>query len=188
MKTLTHDIEFLHFTQIHPHPENANRGDLQAIKESIQTNGFFGALVVQRSTGRILTGHHRYQAALELGYTELPVLQVDVTDQEARRILVADNRTTRLGHDDPEQLAALLNQILADHPEDALSGTGFSEDDLQDLLSSIHPEPKGLATPPDEHNYKEQYGVIVVCDSEKHQEEVYNTLKGQGLNCKVVVT
>lgn len=188
MKTLTETIEFLHIDQLHPHPENANRGDLTAITESIRVNGFYGALVVQRSTGRILSGHHRYQAAMQLGYTHLPVLQVDVTDQEARKILVADNRTTRLGHDDPEQLAALLNQILADHPEDALSGTGYSDDDLQALLNSITDTPSGLATPPDDHNYKEQYGVIIICDSEKHQEETYNKLREQGFNCKVVVT
>jgi hypothetical protein len=29
----------------------------------IQTNGFFGALVVQRSTNKILAGSHRWKAA-----------------------------------------------------------------------------------------------------------------------------
>lgn len=34
--------------------------------------------------------------------------------------------------------------------------------------------------------YQQQYGVIVVCDGERHQERVYNRLRAQGLKCKVV--
>jgi len=37
-----------------------------------------------------------------------------------------------------------------------------------------------------EINYKEQYGVIVMCVDESHQREVYETLKKKGLKLKVV--
>lgn len=37
-----------------------------------------------------------------------------------------------------------------------------------------------------EINYKEQYGVIVVCEDEKHQRKVYEDLKKEGLKLKVV--
>ena len=39
-----------------------------------------------------------------------------------------------------------------------------------------------------EFNYKEQYGVIVMCADEAEQETVYNTLMDMGYNCKVVAT
>jgi ParB-like chromosome segregation protein Spo0J len=186
MQTLTEQLQTIPIGELHPHPDNANRGDLQAIRESIETNGFYGAIVVQKSTGFILSGNHRYEAAKSLGATHLPVITVEVTDQQARKILLADNRTTRLGDDDPEALTRLLQQILAG--EDGLSGTGFTDEDLQTLLESINASPTDLTPPPEEHNYKEQYGVIVVCDDEKHQEETYNKLREQGFNCKVVVT
>ncbi len=35
-------------------------------------------------------------------------------------------------------------------------------------------------------NYKQQFGVIVVCNSERHQEQVYNQLRARGMKCKVV--
>ncbi len=35
--------------------------------------------------------------------------------------------------------------------------------------------------------YKEQFGVIVVCPSERDQRRVYNKLSRQGMACKVVV-
>lgn len=34
--------------------------------------------------------------------------------------------------------------------------------------------------------YKEQFGVIVVCRDEAHHREVYERLKAEGYNCKVV--
>jgi len=34
--------------------------------------------------------------------------------------------------------------------------------------------------------YTPQYGVIVLCDNESHQEEVYNSLKKENYKCKVV--
>jgi len=37
-----------------------------------------------------------------------------------------------------------------------------------------------------EVTYKEQFGVIVICDSEKHQENVFKDLKKKGLKLKVV--
>ena len=37
-----------------------------------------------------------------------------------------------------------------------------------------------------EINYKEQYGVIVICEDEKHQKLVYETLKKEGLKLKIV--
>ena len=35
---------------------------------------------------------------------------------------------------------------------------------------------------------KEQYGVIVICESAGTQEATYNDLMGMGYNCKIVVT
>ncbi len=34
--------------------------------------------------------------------------------------------------------------------------------------------------------YKPQYGVIVICEDEKHQESVFNKLKESGYKLKVV--
>lgn len=37
-----------------------------------------------------------------------------------------------------------------------------------------------------EFNYKEQYGVIVICEDEKKQQEVYERLLAEGYKLKVV--
>lgn len=127
-------ITYVSVDEIDPHPENANQGDLDAIKESIRVNGYYAPILVQSSTGYILAGNHRYRAARALGHTEVPVVYIDVEDEAAKRIMVADNRTTRLGHDDDALLAALLEEI--GESETGLLGTGFSHADLQTLLDS----------------------------------------------------
>lgn len=48
------------------------------------------------------------------------------------------------------------------------------------------PGSAGLLDRPDNDRYREQYGVIVQCGSEEHQQEVYEALREDGYNCKVV--
>lgn len=123
--------EVVRLSDVHPHPENPREGDVGAIHESIIANGFYGALIVQRSTGRILAGNHRWKAAREAGMTELPALVLDADDETARRILVVDNRTNDLASYDEAQLAKLLLSM------DDLAGTAFSLDDLEDLQRRV---------------------------------------------------
>jgi DNA modification methylase len=69
----------------------------------------------------------------------VPTTWVDVDDDRALRILLADNRSTRAGHDDQEALAALLKEILGE--SETLEGTGYSGEDLDALLQVLDQEP-----------------------------------------------
>lgn len=121
--------------RLQPHPRNPNRGNIDAIADSIDANGFYGTIVAQRSTSYILVGHHRYQAALQRGATHVPVTWIDVDDTAALRIVLADNRTAELAERDPEQLSQLLAE-LAD-TDDGLTGTGYDQEDLTTLLAQL---------------------------------------------------
>jgi len=117
------------------HPANPRRGDLGSIAESIAHNGFYGHIVCQESTGYILAGNHRYQALLQLGADKVPVCWVDVDDEEALRILLADNRTSDLAHTDPAELYAILQRLA--ESDKRLLGTGYKHDDTQSLLAQF---------------------------------------------------
>lgn len=119
-----------------PHPQNPRMGDVGAIVESIRANGFYAPLVVQRSTRHVLAGNHRLLAARQVGLTEVPVVWVDVDDDRALRILLADNRTADLATYDDVNLAALLVD-LAQQTEAALAGTGWSGDDLDRMIADL---------------------------------------------------
>lgn len=131
------------------HPSNPRRGDLAAVKASIEVNGFYGTIVAQRSTRYVLAGNHRLMAARELNMGEVPVVWVDCDDTRARAILAADNRTSELGGFDSEALATLLEGLRI---EDALVGTGYDQDDISALLAELEPpiEPMAQDQPQDD--------------------------------------
>ena len=132
------DFEMVAIERLIPAPYNPNAGDFGAIHESIEANGFFGALVVSRRTRHVLAGNHRLAVALKMGYESLPVTWVDVDLDGEKRILLADNRTSRLGNDNPNALAELLAELAG--TDKGLSGTGFDGDDLDSLLNDLSRE------------------------------------------------
>ncbi len=134
-RILNDGVETVPVSAIKTHPRNPRRGDLDAVTSSISINGFYGSLVVNRRSGFIVAGNHRYIAAKELGYESLPVSWIDVGEAEERRILAADNRTSDLGGYDDAVLASLLESIQED--ETGLDGTGYSDDDLGELLDGL---------------------------------------------------
>lgn len=133
MGAVRHDlaVQYLEVSELNQHPDNANSGDIEAIRDSIRVNGFTNPLLVQRRSKLILAGNHRYAAAISLGISKLPVILLEVDDVEAKRIMVSDNRTNRLGRVDEALELELLQSIIA--TDDGLAGTGYDYSDYSDL-------------------------------------------------------
>lgn len=136
---------------VSPHPSNVRQGDVGAIAESLKEFDQYRPIVVQRSTGHILAGNHTWRAAKALNWAEIEATLIDVDDAMAKRILLADNRTHDLGTYDERALAALLREQAE---ADALAGTGWDGDTVDDLLmKALADEAKdkgegvGLGTP-----------------------------------------
>ena len=111
-----------------PHPDNPNKGNVGVIEDSIDHNGFYGAILAQASSGRILAGHHRLQAAKKQGLERVPVMLIDCDDDTARRILLVDNRSAELATRDHAKLDEILREILDDGGD--LAGTGYEPEFL----------------------------------------------------------
>ena len=127
-------VEIVSIKDLELHPDNPRQGDVGAIVQSISANGWFGTLVAQRSTRRVLAGNHRLQAAQGAGIEKVPVYWVDVDDRQAKRILLADNRTSDLATYDDNILAQLLSDIAK---KESLEGTGYDEEELNDILANL---------------------------------------------------
>jgi hypothetical protein len=138
-------VEDVPVSEIAEHPDNVNLGNVESIKESIRVNGFYAPLLVQASTGYILVGNHRFRAARELGLVTIPAIFMDVEDEQAMRIMLADNRTARLGHDDLTALEAALTQLA--ESEKGLLGSGYTHLDLSKLLADAD-QPLRIPPPP----------------------------------------
>ncbi|MFH1621317.1 MAG: hypothetical protein ABIB04_04515, partial [Patescibacteria group bacterium] len=83
-----------------------------------------------------------------------------------------------------------LYEFLAEHSVDLFGikdDLSLPEIDIDKFITGWSHEGGG-DNPPPEDNYSAQFGVIVICDNENHQEQVYNFLTEQGYACKVVNT
>src|SRR5919199_1147128 len=135
------ETELVDPSQLRLYPGNPRRGDLEAIKDSLRRHGQYRPVVANRRTCEVLAGNHVLLAARDLGFEQLAVAFVEVDDEQARRIIAVDNRTSDLASYDQESLAALLSSL----PD--LGGTGYGEADLSKLLDELA-EPAAAAEPP----------------------------------------
>jgi DNA modification methylase len=124
-------------------PGNARRGDVGAIRASLRRHGQYRSLVV-RDTGSalvVLAGNHTRDALDAEGLASARCEVITCTDDEARRINLADNRLAELGGYDDADLAALLEGLDGD-----FDGTGWAQEDLDALLQE---EPESRTDPDD---------------------------------------
>mgnify|MGYP003149097080 FL=1 len=126
--------EWVAVEELELHPENARQGDIGAISESLRVNGIYRPLVVQKESNLVLKGNNTLQAVMALGWETVPCVYMDVDDDEARRILLADNRLA----DKAGYFNSILSSVLFDL--DSLDGTGFSPDDIDDILEDLPAE------------------------------------------------
>jgi hypothetical protein len=110
--------------------KNPRKGNVKELKESLTHNGQYKPIVVQKSTQMILAGNHLWKAAKELGWSEISIVEVDVDDAQAKKIVATDNRMAEMGSYDEQLLLDLLNEI-------DLAGTGYVPADVDDLLALI---------------------------------------------------
>src|SRR5829696_2696571 len=116
---------------LRPYRRNPRRGDAGLIAESLERNGQYRPLVVNRPTGEVLAGNHTLLAAKELGWEEIAVTFVEVDDGQAKRIVLVDNRASDLAGYDGE----LLAELVAELPD--LEGSGWDASSLDALLAEL---------------------------------------------------
>jgi ParB-like chromosome segregation protein Spo0J len=124
-----------------PYHLNPRRGDTAAVEASIDAFGQFKAIVCNRGSlskggyeREVLAGNHTLRAMKAKGHAEILVHWIDVDDDTAKRIVVADNRTSDLATNDDHVLAELLTSI------ENLDGVGYTPYDLDALAALLEDE------------------------------------------------
>lgn len=131
------DIQKLKLKSLRPDPFNArlhSQRNLAAVTSSLQVFGQVEPLVVQQKTLRVIGGNGRLEAMKALGWTEADCVLVTVTDDQAKALGVALNRTAELAEWDYTQLAALLQDVTKEMPLESL---GFAQAELDALIQSV---------------------------------------------------
>ena len=153
-----------------PAQQDALRGVLAEV-------GFAGALLARElADGRLelIDGHLRAETMPD---ALVPVLVLDVDEQEALKILVTHDPLATLAEADAEQLndalcdcdirSPALMAMLADLDDAVRRATGSCEESLEVEIS-------------------ESFQLVVECASEDEQRELYARIREDGFKCRVL--
>ena len=126
--------------QVDPNPDQPRQmmGDLSELMASIVEKGIIEPLIVRQRRGRfqIVAGERRYQAAVQVGLSEVPVVIRDVDDAEMIEIALIENLQRRdlSPFEEAEALHVLVRQHGFKH-EDLARRLGKSRSSVTESLS-----------------------------------------------------
>lgn len=102
------------------------------IKNSIENFGFVSPLVVNKDM-TVIGGHQRLKVLIELGYTEIECIIVDLDKTSEKALNIALNKIQ--GDWDEEKLENLLKELKTENFD--LEITGFNSEEINDLLDDF---------------------------------------------------
>lgn len=129
MEVVNVKIEWLNEAEYNPRVLSDKQKE--DIKKSIEQFGFVNPLVVNKRVGRanvLVGGHQRLKVAKELGYTEVPVVYVDLDKEKEKELNVRLNKNT--GDWDLEVLGQEFNKL-------ELKDWGFDDEELSVLFKKL---------------------------------------------------
>ena len=113
--------------------QNVRMHTEKQLKEFERSVSMFGQLrpIVTDEAGVILAGNGLFETLLRLGWEEADVLQMEgLTENQKKKLMLADNKIFGLGVDDLETFDAFLVDL-----KDDLDIPGFDEDLLKSMVA-----------------------------------------------------
>lgn len=113
------EIKYVNIDDIKPYENNPRFNDnaVEYVKNSIKEFGFKVPMILDKDN-KIVTGHTRYKASLELGLKEIPVIYADdLTEEQIKAFRIADNKVSEFADWDYELLDEELENIDIDMTE-----------------------------------------------------------------------
>jgi hypothetical protein len=163
---------------------NPRRGNIEAIRASLRANLQYNPITVNIGTHtdrpyEVLRGNHTLLAAREEGWETVDVVLVDIDADQARRVVLVDNKLPEMGTYDIEALTAELQEL------DDLEGTGYTQEDLDKLLyqDEVDNDPKDSEH---EEVYNSRWEIVIQCEDEDHQRETYERLSSEGYVLRIL--
>ena len=145
-------IETLPLDRLEPAPYNPRvtlepgMPGYERLKRSLEEFDLVQPLVWNRRSGYLVGGHQRLRLLQEAGCTETPCVVVDLDDDRERMLNIALNNDRVGGEFDPEKLLGVLEELQDSICDETL--TGFSEDELSEMVLQATPSFEPVVEPP----------------------------------------
>lgn len=136
--------ELADIATIKPNPRNPNKhpeAQIDLLARIITDKGWRANITVSRRSGLVVKGHGRLLAAQKAGCSQVPIeWQEYATDNDEINDLIADNRLAELAILDEREIADLLAQMEADEEGVDISLTGYTADQVKDIIEKAKKE------------------------------------------------
>ncbi len=154
--------------------------EYEKLRRSIAEFGYVEPIVWNRRTGNVVGGHQRLKIITAGGAAEVDVSVVDLDEPREKALNIALNKIS--GEWDDSKLADLLAELQRDTTVDeTLSGFDYAEIDKQlDKAVDESPAQSGRAA------VKESYSLLVTCNGESDQEQLYRKFTDDGRDVRVL--
>lgn len=183
-KNLSNPVRYIRGRDLAPHPANWRThptAQLDSLRGVLAEVGFADVVKgFELPDGRVMLidGHARAEV---LPDQEIPVLVLDVSVDEANKLLATFDPIGAMAGADGEKLDALLREVETDN--DALTAMLNTLASDNGLASGQEPDPPAG---PDE--IPEQFQILVVCETEQEQTELLETLTAEGYTCRSLIS
>jgi len=182
-------VQYVATRELLPYARNArtHSGDqVKQIADSIKEFGFTNPILIDEG-GEIVAGHGRVLAAKRLKMKTVPaIVLAGLTAEQKRAYVIADNKLALNSDWDMDLLKAEIEGLQGAGVDPGL--LGFVDADLSALFGGPETAPANEIGDAPPSKYSEQYGVIVICESEADQKRTYESLSAQGFKTRVVTT
>lgn len=171
-KKMHKELKTAKLTEIKPYENNPRHNDnaVDAVKESIKQCEYIAPIIVDENMV-ILAGHTRLKALQALGKKEAVVLIVSgLTSEQKRKYRLLDNKTNEFAGWDIDLLELELSDLDFDGFDFGFDIPTDEPVERTDLSGEI----------------TAQYQVVVECEDEMEQEDLYNELQAKGYVCRVL--
>jgi hypothetical protein len=167
-------IEYWDIERLTPYARNPRKNDAAVPKMAGLIREFgFKVPVIVRSSGEVIDGHLRLKAAWSLGMTQIPVVIADEwTDAQVKAFRLAVNRSAEWAEWDDELLKLELDDLKLENFD--LDLIGFDDVITEEKQVDLK-----------EEEYTEQLSIIIECETEQEQENLYAEFTERGLKCRV---
>lgn len=113
-----------------------NEAAVASVAESIRKFGFSAPIVARQENCMVIAGHTRLKAAQKLGLTHVPVRLMDLSEEDAQLLAMADNKLGEIAEWDDEGLARVLADLKASGAD--VTASGFDEGEIDRLLAELN--------------------------------------------------
>ena len=136
------ELKYMPIKALRPWADNPRDNDaaVAGLVRSIEAFGYTNPILVRRANKEIIAGHTRVKALQQVGETHVPVILLDLTEEQAHAYSIADNKLTENTPWDLPKLADVMAGLQERGVD--LELTGFAGAEVSELLAGDYiPDP-----------------------------------------------